>query len=82
MGKSKRLLFYISSFMSSEPLELVQCDLWGPPPEPLVNGYHYYISFIDDYIKYVWLYPLSTKSQAFDTFVKFKTYAENMLSKN
>lgn len=46
----------------------------------LVSGYRYYIFFIDDCTKYVWLYPLATKFQVFDIFLRFKAYVENMLS--
>lgn len=80
MGKSRKLPFLASTSFSSQPLDLVHCDLWGSSPELSVSGYNYYIYFIDDCTKYVWLYPLSAKSQAFVTFLKFKTYVENMLS--
>ena len=72
--------FSVSTSISSQPLALIQCDLWGSSPELSISGYSYYISFIDDCTKYVWLYPLTTKSEAFVTFLKFKTYVENMLS--
>ncbi|RWR76373.1 putative polyprotein [Cinnamomum micranthum f. kanehirae] len=80
MGKSKKLPFSISSSISSNPLDLIHCDLWGSSPELSISGYSYYVSFIDDCTKYVWFYPLATKSQTFVTFLKFKAYVENMLS--
>ena len=61
MGKSKRFPFLTSSSLSSQPLDLIHCDLWGPSPELSVSGYSYYISFIDDFTRYVWLYPLTAK---------------------
>ena len=72
--------FSVSTSISAQPLALIHCDLWGTSPELSICGYSYCISFIDDCTKYVWLYPLTTKSEAFVTFLKFKTYVENMLS--
>lgn len=80
MGKSKKLPFLASVSLSSTPLELVHCDLWGSSLEQSISGFNYYICFIDNCTKYIWLHPLSAKSHAFATFVKFKSYVENMLS--
>lgn len=44
-----------------------------------MNGYKYYIHFIDDYSKFTWLYLLRTKSKAFNTFCNFKAQAELQL---
>jgi hypothetical protein len=40
----------------------------------LVNGYKYYIVFVDDF------YPLHIKSEAYDAFLKFKLLVENQFS--
>ena len=52
----------------------------GFSPELSKSGYSYYVPFIDDRTKYVWFYPITTKSQTFVTFLKFKAYVENILS--
>lgn len=70
----------LSPSISFEPLALIHCDLLGPSPEYSIIGFSYYISFVDNCTKYVWLYPLTAKSQAFETFLKFKVYVENMVS--
>lgn len=80
INKSKKSPFSLSSSISSQPLDLIQCDLWGSSPELLISGYNYYVSFIDDCTKYAWIYPLTIKSQTFVTFLKFKAYVENMMS--
>lgn len=63
-----RLPFPVSSFVSLAPLHLIHVDVWGHAPEASINGYKYYVSFIDDYSKYTWFYPLSLKSGVFIVF--------------
>jgi hypothetical protein len=79
LGKSKRLPFSASNRVSTTPLELVHSDLWTSPV-PSISGCKYYIIFVDDFSRYTWLYPLHNKSEAYDTFLKFKTLVETQLS--
>jgi len=37
----------LSKIFYSTPLELVISNLWGPLHVPLMNGYLYYVSFVD-----------------------------------
>jgi hypothetical protein len=55
------------------PLQLIHTDIWTSPVL-LVSGYKCYIVFVDDF------YPLHTKSEAYDAFLKFKLLIENQFS--
>jgi histone deacetylase 1/2 len=79
MGKAHRLHSNQSQTTYSHPLELVFSDLWGPAPTTSSSGYHYYISFIDAYSRYTWIYLLKSKSDAFNIFKQFKSMAELQL---
>lgn len=57
-------------------MELIHIDLWGPTPTISLNGFKYYFQFLDDYSRYVWVYPLKLKSEALSMFVKFQTMVE------
>ncbi|KAK4843082.1 hypothetical protein QYF36_003837 [Acer negundo] len=61
---------------SRTPLELVYSDIWGPSPIISSTGHRYYISFVDDYIRFTWLYPIVLKSEALSVFLNFKKYVE------
>jgi hypothetical protein len=76
LGKGKKLSFYASTRISSSPLELIHTDLWTSPVLS-ISGYKYYIVFVDDYSRFTWIYPLHTKAEMFETFVKFKLLVEN-----
>lgn len=33
-------------------------DVWGPSPMLSHDGYHYYLSIVDTFSRYTWLFPL------------------------
>lgn len=47
------------------------------PPSPLV-GKKFYVSFIDDFSKFSWIYLLKHKSEVFQRFTEFQTMVERL----
>jgi histone deacetylase 1/2 len=78
-AKSHQLPYSISNKISSAPLQLIYSDVWGPAPIS-VGRYNYYVSFIDDYSKYTWIYLLKHKSDVFHVFQDFQKLVERKLS--
>ena len=77
-GKAKRLPFpKKSNRKTSRPLELVHSDVCGPFHIDSVGGSKYFVTFVDDYSRYVTVYMLKSKGEAFDKFVDFVISAEN-----
>ena len=56
--------------LKAEKLELIHTDLWGPSPVASLGGSRYYITFIDDSSRKVWVYFLKNKFDVFGTFKK------------
>ena len=54
-GKSHQLPYPVSTSVSSSPLELIFSDVWGPAFTS-VGRNNYYVSFIDDFSKFTWIY--------------------------
>lgn len=79
-GKS-RIQYFPSVETTTQPLELLHADLWGPAPILSSQGYQYYLSILDDFSRFTWIFPLTAKSKALQTFKDFKTMIENSLSK-
>lgn len=62
-------------YRATKPLEIIHsdvCQLSSTSRE----GYQYFVSFIDDFSKFVTVYHLKLKSQVFKSFMHFKTRAE------
>jgi histone deacetylase 1/2 len=78
-GKIHQLPYPKSSSVSTRPLELVFSDVWGPAPKS-VGHFSYYVSFIDDFSKYTWVYLIKHKSEVFSCFREFQTLIERQLN--
>jgi len=82
MGKNHRLHFSSSSSVSFRPLQLLFLDVWGPVPMFSINNNRYYLSIVDDFSKYSWVFPLNAKSDVTSAFLRFKNLVENYFSCN
>jgi hypothetical protein len=58
LAKSHQLPYNNSIHRSTTSLELIFSDVWGPTPT-FVGGFKYYISFIDDFSKFTWIYLMN-----------------------
>lgn len=82
INQAKRVPFkQLGKIRSSQPLDLLHLDLWGPAPVKGYNGARYYLSITDDFSRRIALYTLQEKSQAFDAFQYHVAQAERFLSK-
>ena len=44
--------------------------------KPLVGGAEYFLTFIDDFSRYVWVYCLKRKDEVFSRFLEWKAMSE------
>ena len=65
----------------SNPLDLIHSDVHGPLPTQTIQGFRYWITFLDDATKYCHVVLLKKKSEAFKAFLTYKAYAENLLQR-
>jgi len=59
---------------------LVFCDVWGLSPTLSMNKNRYYVSSVDDYSKFNWVFPISAKSDVLPVFIKFVAHVERLFS--
>jgi len=78
-AKSHQLPYPISTSVSTAPLQLIFSDVWGPAPIS-VGRFSYYVSFIDDYSKFTWIYLLKKRSDVFQVFLNFQNLVERKLN--
>ena len=79
-GKMTRQPFHVKQSRATFLFEKIHTDVWGPSPKLSVQGYRYYISFVDEYSRFLWIFPMNNKSQAFDIFVRFYAFVLNQFN--
>ena len=57
-------------------LQLVHSDVCGPLNVQARGGYEYFVTFIDDYSRYGYVYLMQRKSETFEKFKEFTAEAE------
>ncbi len=65
-----------SKTRASKLLELVHSDVNGPLETPSLGGARYFVTFIDDFSKWTFVYTMKQKSETFTCFKKFHKLAE------
>jgi hypothetical protein len=80
-GKAHQLPFPRSSSMSARPLDLIFSDVWGPAPTS-VGRHNFYVSFIDDHSKFVWIICCVTSLKFSSVFIIFNLlWRDNLIEK-
>jgi len=66
---------------SNEVLKIIHIDIYGPFSAHCLNCHRYFISFIDNHIKYLYLYLLFSKNETLDAFKTYKKEVKRQLEK-
>lgn len=76
-SKQLRNLFqqHVSS-KTKEKLQIVYSDVCGPIQTKSLGGNRYFVSFIDDFFRKLWVYLIKRKSEVLEVFQNFKTMVE------
>ncbi|CAH9120743.1 unnamed protein product [Cuscuta epithymum] len=81
-GKQNRVSFKSNSHhRKSSVLELIHSDVCGPLKVQSFSGASYFVTFIDDYSRKVWVHALKTKDQVLDKFMEFQALVERQTGK-
>lgn len=76
-GKNIRSSYLLSDNRSAVPFVTIHSDVWGPSGVASINGYRYFVTFIDFCTRTTWLYVLKNKSDVFECFIDFHKLVVN-----
>jgi transposase InsO family protein len=82
LGKNIKKFFPVSNKRAKVILELIHSDVCGPMSTPSLNGYVYYVIFIDDFSRKSWIYFMKTNNETFKKFHEFKALIEYQTGKH
>ena len=75
-GKQYRVKFHMSKYKSKGTLEYIHSGLWGLAKTLAHGGNKFFLTFIDDFSRKVWVYLLKSKDQTFEKFKEWKSLVE------
>ena len=81
-GKMSKSPFNKKGERAIETLELIQSDVCGPMSIQARGGYLYFVTLIDDYSRFGYVYLMKYKSETFEEFKEFRAEVEKQLGKS
>jgi len=63
LAKHLGLPFHNSLSQTTSAFQLVHSDIWGPAQIPSRSGYLYFVSFVDDFTRFTWVYLIRKRSE-------------------
>ena len=81
-GKMTKRPFTGKGIRAKETLELIHSDVCGPMNVKARGSFEYFVTFIDDYSRYGYVYLMHHKSDTFEKFKEYRAEVENQLGKS
>ncbi|CAL9009565.1 unnamed protein product, partial [Prunus brigantina] len=76
LGKQTRVKFGTAIHHTKGILDYVLTDVWGPSKNASWGGSHYFVSFVDDFSRRIWVYTMKRKDEVLKIFLKWKKMIE------
>ncbi|KAK8593425.1 hypothetical protein V6N12_045507 [Hibiscus sabdariffa] len=82
LGKMTKAPFNGKGERASDLLGLIHSDVCGPMNTQARGGYHYFITFTDDFNRYGYIYLMRHKSEVLEKFKEFRNEVQNQHGKS
>jgi len=80
LAKQKRLPFSLSVNKSIEAFQLIHIDIWGPFSVTSYSGYQFFLTIVDDYSRFTWLFLMKSKSETRNLLSNFLAYVHTQFN--
>ena len=82
MARQTRIPFKHSLTTSVTYFELIHMDVWGPYKITIYNGMNYFLTLVDDYSRWTWVFLLRLKSDVSSVIKTFLAMILNQFEKH
>ena len=79
LAKQHRLPFHVSSISSNKPFVLIHCDIWGPFKVASTSRAKYFLTIVDDYSRFTWIFLMQHKNETQSTLKIFFFICQNSI---
>ena len=74
---NKNVKFGTAIYKTKGILDYVHTDVWDPTKNVSLGGKRWFVTFIDDYSRRIWMYSMRHKNEFLQIFLKWKKMVEN-----
>ena len=64
LAKQSRFPFSPNTISSINPFEIIHCDIWGRYRHPSLTSAHYFLTIVDDFTRFTWIFLMRHKNKA------------------
>ncbi|KAJ9561968.1 hypothetical protein OSB04_007128 [Centaurea solstitialis] len=68
LAKNQRISYVSSNNKVLVPFMIIHSDVWGPAKIPTLNGSRYFVTFVDECTRMIWVSILKTKGEVYYAF--------------
>ena len=80
LAKQKRLPFPLSMHTSTQVFQLIHIDIWGPFSVTSYSGHRFFLTIVDDYSRFSWLFLMKSKSETRGLLSNFLIYVHTQFN--
>jgi len=73
----RNFLFSLSTTHSAHIFDLINMDIWGSCSVISMHGHRYFLTIVDDFSRFTWIFSMQNKSEVRANVVSFISYVEN-----
>jgi len=74
LAKKSRLPFNSIVISSIKPFEIINCDIWSRYQHPSISGAYYFLTIVNDYTRFTWIFFMRHKIEAQSLIKRFFSY--------
>lgn len=80
-SKQKCFPYFSKTSRSTRVLELIHTDVCGPITPTSRDGNKYFVTFVDDFSRFVMVYPIKSKDEVFNCFKDYEAKVTSLFGK-
>ena len=81
MGKQTKVKFGTTIHRTEGALDYVHANVWGSTKVTSLGGKHWFVSFVDDYSRRVWVYTMKHKDGVLEVFLVWEKMIETLIGR-
>jgi len=76
LQSKKDFHFLLVHLNKKKCFDLIHVDIWGPNSIPSIQGHKYFLTIVDEYLRYTWIFSLKQKPEVVKVLENFVVFVQ------